>query len=232
MDRLRARGRKAWLHWRGDQLSALALDRLRSSHEADVVGLFVYFGPDSMPGAVHLGLRTLIEEQAASLELPLQGLEAETEAELDTALWERIEVAKPSDLRALAFPWVHRASDHERSSRWASRTQLDALFPLLGSAPSVLSSELLSRGFRSVVNHIDPARVPPHLLGRTYSAPLLEELSPELDPLGQDGAFDTFVCGGPGLIRPISPRLVDMIEAPGGRRAVLGPGPRRAYGDV
>lgn len=232
MERLRAKGRRAWLHWRGDQLSALALETLRSSHEAEVVGLLVSEDLARAEGGVRAELRPLLTEQAASLELPLHWVSPAAEPEREARLQALAEQARALDVRGLALPAVRSTAARARGEAWARGLGLVPVFPLLGEEPARLAQVLIERGFRSVVHEIDLRRLPHHVLGRTYSASLLAELSPELDPLGEDGLFDTFVCGGPGLQRPISPRLMDMIEAEGSYRAVLGPGPKRAYGDV
>lgn len=232
MDRLRAKGRKAWLVWRGDQLSALALERLRTSLEAEVVELLVFEGLDPRAGGVRPELRPLLHEQAASVELPLRVVELPPGEVLEVRLSSLAAEARELGVRALALSPVSSAPARERGERWAGALGLEPLLPLWGEEPRALSRALIDRGFRSVVHHVELSRLAHEVLGRTYSLSLLSELSPEIDPLGEDGSFDTFVCGGPGLLRPISPRLMDMIEAEGAYRAVLGPGPKRAYGDL
>lgn len=227
MDRLRAKGRRAWLYWRGDQQSAIALDRLRARHEAEVVALVSPLGSGPVGEPVSTALRPLIEEQAQSLGLPLHWVEPGEET------WRLVlEEAARGDVRAVAFSCVSSDALRARGQTLAEAAGLEAAFPLYGEAPAELAASLLAAGFRSVVTRIDLDRLAHDRLGRVYSEAFCRELSPELDPLGEDGAFDTFVCGGPGLLRPISPRLLDMVESGREYRAILGSGPKRAYGDV
>ncbi len=184
------------------------------------------------PGTVTPGLRPLLEEQARSLELPLHLVHLHGASSAEQLMLDTLEAAAVKDLRALVFPAARPSSARALGEALAARAGLELLSPLSKDDPSRISQSLLSLGFRSVVNRIDPSRLARDLLGRVYSERFLLELPAGVDPLGEDGAFDTFVCAGPGLLRPISPRLTDMIDEGGELRAVLGPGPQRAYGDV
>jgi uncharacterized protein (TIGR00290 family) len=194
---------KAIVSWSGGKDCLLALDRARD--RCDVVALLTTVTPEFGRVSMH-GVRIeLIEQQAASLGLPLH--------------------------RA-AIPWPCRNEDYERVMRaaWADFQAQGAehvicgdlfledirryreerlfgpaacVFPLWGEGTHSLARAFLDQGYEAVVCCVDTLVLPAAFAGRPYDEFFLADLPPGVDPCGERGEFHTFVHAGPTFARPV-----------------------------
>jgi uncharacterized protein (TIGR00290 family) len=99
------------------------------------------------------------------------------------------------------------------------------LFPLWKRDTSELARDFIDAGFEAILTCVDPRKLDRSFAGRGFDRDLLAELSPEVDPCGENGEFHTFVHAGPIFANriPCSPGVVverdgmvfcDLVPAP------------------
>ena len=217
--------------WSGGKNAAFALDRLRSATGAGVEGLWVWLDRSDHVLGNRVSL-ALIEAQGRSVGLPLRtvSFDASRAGGWDEALADDLKRLHEEGVERLVFGDAQGSSTFERHARLATGLGLEACFPLMDDAPSEVAQAIVASKLRSVLTAVDRSQAPRAWVGRTYSAPLIDEHPEGVHPTGGRGEYHTFACGGPVLQRPVSPQWVDLVETDGWAVAQLAPGAPRGYG--
>lgn len=204
-------GRGAWLAWSGGKNAALALQ----TRPVEGLVLFVDEAGRFPESRVPAALR---EEQVASLGLPAVVVEGRDLTEL-----------RARGARSVVYGDAAGSASRAEHLALAEAVGLQAEFPLEAQAPETLAASL-AETFGAVMTAVDHTRAPRPWIGRTFSPALREEWVDTVHPTGGRGELHTFVCTGPGLRRPLSPRWEDLEHTETWAYAHLVPGPRRGYG--
>ena len=219
--RIASSRRRAWMAWSGGKNAAFALERLREEGFR-IEGLVAWLDADGRLAGSGVPI-DLVREQSESLVLPLV---TAPRARIPEVL-EELSAKGP---RLLAFGDPAGSVDEPEHRELAARNDLEAVFPLFDLEPSVLARRIVQDGFRSVLTAVHRQRTPQAWLGRTFSFALLDEWHMGIHPTGGRDEFHSFVCGGPGFRRPVSPRWVDLDHRGDWLLARMAAGPRRGYG--
>lgn len=191
---------KVVLSWSGGKDSARALYEMRQSHEYEVASLLTSFNGEYDRVTMHGVRRLLIEQQAASLSLPLEPVvlprvasNEEYEAKLQVALV-RLQGA---GISAVAFGDIFLADLRKYREDNLARIGMKAVFPIWGRDTRELTRSFVSLGFQSIVTCVDSKILSKAFAGRMIDASFLAELPPGVDPCGENGEFHSFVFDGP-----------------------------------
>src|SRR5205085_12013809 len=148
--------------------------------------------------------RTLLEQQAASLGLPLEQVVISPGATNDE--YEGKMAATLAALRArvpgldtVVFGDLFLADIRAYRERMLGRIGMRALFPLWLRDTRVLAHEGVRLGYRAVLVCVDADQLAAEFAGREFDADLLRDLPSSVDPCGENGEFHTFVYAGPGF---------------------------------
>ncbi len=186
----------------------MALERLRADPAVDVVALLTTVTGEDDRISVHGVRRVLLHAQAAALGLAVA--EAVLPPSPDNAAYEAVFAEALTQLREAhrgltreAFGDLFLADLRGWREAQLSRLGMTAHFPVWGLPTDWLASDLIARGFRSVLTTVDLARLPASFAGRSYDAELLADLPLDVDPCGENGEFHTFVTDGPGFRYPL-----------------------------
>ena len=208
----------AWMSWSSGKDSALALDVARRDPNVDVVGLLVTVNADADRVAMHAVRRTLLEEQADRLGLPLHVVEIPFpcpnevyEARMATA----VVAAVAAGVGHVVFGDLFLEDVRAYRERALEGSGVAPLFPLWGRRTDALARDMLDAGIRAVVTCVDPRQVPAELAGRSWDADFLADLPAGADPCGENGEFHTFVWDGPGFSSPIEVEVGEVAERDG-----------------
>jgi len=200
--------RSVVLSWSGGKDSSLALQALRADPDVEVVALLtsVTAGYDRI--SIHGVRRTLLEQQSASLGLPLieitltpQCSNADYEAAFQqglAAIRERFPAVTEIAFGDLFLEDVRAYREQALvGSGFAPR------FPLWGTPTTALAARFVADGFVAHLVCVDTEQLDAAFAGRRFDGALLSALPASVDPCGERGEFHTFVSDGPIFQRPI-----------------------------
>ena len=147
---------------------------------------------------------TLLEQQAASLGLPLEQVVISPGATNEqyednmgatlVALRDRV-----PGLDTVVFGDLFLADIRAYRERMLARIGMRALFPLWLRDTPALAHEFVRLGYRAVLVCVDSEQLAAEFAGREFDAELLRGLPSTVDPCGENGEFHTFVYAGPGF---------------------------------
>ena len=209
---------RAWVAWSSGKDGLWALHLARRRPDLEVVGLLTTithtFGRVSMHGV----RECLVQAQAEALDLPLHRVlipypcpSEVYEAEMAKAVAE----AQRGGVTKMLFGDVSLDDVRAYREQKLASTGIEAVFPLWGVDTQALAREMIAAGVRAYLTCLDPRKVSRDLAGRPFDLDLLAELPPEVDPLGENGEFHTFVSAGPMLSSPIGVEIGPPVERDG-----------------
>jgi uncharacterized protein (TIGR00290 family) len=206
------------MSWSSGKDSALALHRVLSAGEVDVVGLLTTVNAEFERVAMHAVRRELLDAQAAALGLPLHVVALPWPC--SNEIYEQLMGAAVADARSggvelMIFGDLFLADVRSYRERMLAGTGLRPLFPLWGRPTAELASELIAAGVRAVVTCVDPAQAPRELCGRWYDEDFLRALPETVDPCGERGEFHTVVLDSPDFSAPIPAAVGETVERDG-----------------
>ena len=192
--------------WSGGKDSCLALYEVQRSSGFAVEALLTTLTRDFDRISMHGVRRALLEDQAASLGIPVREVliskgadNAEYEAEMGAAL----DTARRCGIEAVVFGDLFLADIRAYREKLLIRHGLAGLYPLWGRDTAALIRDFLRLGFKAAVVCVDPAKLDPSFAGRIIDEAFLADLPSAVDPCGENGEFHTFVFDGPNFGTPV-----------------------------
>jgi len=199
----------ALLAWSGGKDSAMALAQLRANEAARVVGLMTTVSASFERVSIHGVRRSLLQAQAAALELPL--FEVPLPADANNEQYESAWAAGLARARAalgpieqLAFGDLFLPDVRAFREQQAARLAYQPMFPLWGRDTSSLARQFIAAGYEAYLVCVDTTQLAADFAGRRFDATLLRDLPATVDPCGENGEFHTCVVAGPIFREPIS----------------------------
>jgi uncharacterized protein (TIGR00290 family) len=196
---------KVMVSWSSGKDSAWMVHVLRSGGIVPAA-LLTTVNRDAARVAMHAVRVSLLEAQAAALDLPLWQVPIPSPCPND--VYERAMAGVVA--RAVAEGFTHMAFGdlfledirRYREERLAG-TGLTPMFPLFGSDTPALARSMIEGGIQARVTCLNPRVLPRAFAGRAFDAAFLDELPPEIDPCGERGEFHTFAWDGPMFRHPV-----------------------------
>ncbi|MEO6525255.1 MAG: ATP-binding protein [Gemmatimonadaceae bacterium] len=196
------------LSWSGGKDSALALQRLRASTEYEVTALLTSVTREYDRISIHGVRRSLLEEQAAALVLPLFEVALEPKSSDDAyqrafrAALDELAASQPA-VHSIAFGDLYLRDVRAYRDNLLADTAFRGLYPLWERPTRELAESFIADGFVATLVCVDGTQIDPSFAGRRFDRALLADLPPTADPCGENGEFHTFVHDGPIYARPI-----------------------------
>lgn len=208
------------LSWSSGKDSAWALHVLRQRGDLEVVGLLTTLNEAFGRVAMHGVRAELLEAQARATGLPLWSVPLPwpcSNDEYEKRMRAVIEKARSAGVTAFAFGDLFLADIRAYRERQLSGTGIEPLFPIWGKPDDTptLARSMIAAGFRATLACVDPRQLPATFAGREFDLQLLDDLSPCVDPCGENGEFHTFCHTGPVFDQPIPVRVGDVVERDG-----------------
>jgi uncharacterized protein (TIGR00290 family) len=195
------------LSWSSGKDSAWALHVLRRSTAYDVVGLLTTFNHAADRVAMHAVRRSLVEQQAAAVGIPLWTVQLPwpcSNSEYDTIMAQECEKAVSKGIAAIAFGDLFLEDVRSYREKQLEGSGLQPLFPIWGSPTRALAQEMIFSGMRAKLTCIDTRKLDSSFAGRDFDQQLLSELPEGIDPCGENGEFHSFVFAAPIFCSPLS----------------------------
>ena len=209
---------RAWMSWSSGKDSTLALHVARTELGLDVVGLLTTVNSTADRVAMHAVRRVLLEQQAASLDLPLHVVDLPWPCPNDVyeqRMAAAIQTARAAGVTHMIFGDLFLEDIRAYREATLADTGMTPVFPLWGEPTDLLSRRMLEAGIKAVLTCVDPRQAPAELVGRWYDDDLLGQLPAKVDPCGERGEFHTFVTDGPGFATPLNVHVGEVVERDG-----------------
>jgi len=200
---------KILLSWSSGKDSAWALHLLNQTHPGCVAALLTTINEAFDRVAMHGVRADVLHAQARAARLPLRIVFIPDKCSNEA--YERRMGSAVTDAIADGFTHVAfgdlflRDIRTYREERLAG-TGLEPLFPLWDLPTRALAEEMIDAGLRARISCIDTRRMDQAFVGREFDRALLADLSPDVDPCGENGEFHTCAYDGPMFAHPL--RLV------------------------
>lgn len=208
---------KVVLFWSGGKDSAMALKRIKENPELELVSLITTFDTSSSEIKYHGVPEVLITQQATLMGLPLIRVYLPENCSNDQyakALDKYFKLFKAKGIEHVAFGDIHLQDIRNYRESLLDEYGLKAYFPLWGEDPLKLLAEFVNSGHRAIITSLDEEKLDLRFLAKEMSLDLVKTM-PEIDILGENGEFHTFVNYGPYFkARVLFSKNVTVSEGP------------------
>jgi uncharacterized protein (TIGR00290 family) len=195
------------MSWSGGKDSCLALRELRKAPDIRVEALLTTVTQDYDRISMHGVRRVLLEQQAASLGLPLHQIyisKGATNEEYEAKTGEVFSIYHDRGIRSVAFGDLFLEDVRAYRERLLTKHGMTGLYPIWGKDTSKLIRDFIEQGFKTILVCVNPAQLDSSFVGRVIDEQFLSDLPPGVDPCGENGEFHTFVFDGPMFQAPVS----------------------------
>jgi uncharacterized protein (TIGR00290 family) len=206
------------LSWSSGKDSAWTLHVLSKLPDVGVKALFTTFNSAADRVAMHAVRRSLVQEQAAAVGLPLWPIELPwpcTNLDYEDLLTPIFKRAIEEGITAVAFGDLFLEDIRAYRERQLAGTGLKALFPLWQRPTGALAKDMIAAGVRARITCVDPTKLDRSFAGRDFDSSFLADLPPSVDPCGENGEFHTFVYESPVFSHPIHVKTGEIVERDG-----------------
>ena len=205
---------KVLLAWSGGKDSALALYELRRAGDYEVTALLTTITRDYDRVCMHGVRRSLLEQQANALGLPLETVFISKNAsndEYESQMRELLTKHLAAGVRSVAFGDIFLKEVRAYRQQKLSIIDMRGLFPLWKRDTAELARAFINLGFKAVIASADSRCFQSGCAGKAFDEPFLAGLPPGVDPCGENGEFHSFVYDGPIFSRPILHTVGEVI---------------------
>jgi uncharacterized protein (TIGR00290 family) len=204
---------KAFLNWSGGKDSALCLHKAKQEG-IKIEALVTTINSSTDRISMHGVRRTLLEQQAAALRLPLYLIELPEQP--DMAAYEQAISQANQLLKAKGF--THALSGDlfledlklYREQLYA-KDGLEYLFPLWKIDIKELIQSFFASGFKALIVCVNAVFLDKSFCGRLLNASFIKDLPANVDVCGENGEYHSFVFDGPIFSQPIAFKKGELI---------------------
>ena len=210
--------KRVLLSWSSGKDCAWALHILRQNKELEVVGLVTTLNAHFDRVAMHGTRRTVLERQAATVDLPLWTVLLPwpcSNAEYEQRMAALCERAVSEGITAMAFGDLFLADVRAYRENQLKSTGIEPIFPVWGLDTTQLAREMISSGLRAKLTCVDTKQLPASFAGRDFDEHLLADLPAGVDPCGERGEFHSCAYAGPMFAAPIALQAGEIVERDG-----------------
>ncbi|MEX2594729.1 MAG: ATP-binding protein [Anditalea sp.] len=203
------------ISWSGGKDSALALWMLQIDEQYEVVGLHTTFGEQTRRVGMHGIHECMIEAQAASIGLPLDKIYYPASGDnhaYEKAIRDYLEELEGKGVKHIAYGDILLEDLKKYREDKLAENGFGGIFPLWKRDTRVLSGEFIRQGFKTKICAADKDKIVEYWIGKDYSLEFLNELSPDVDPCGENGEFHSFCYDGPIFNSPLNIYCKEVVQ--------------------
>ena len=189
-----------FLSWSGGKDSSLALYEIKKANDHSVAALLTTITEDYDRISMHGVRRTLLEQQAEALGLPLKKIlipKDSTNAIYEARMRALLEEGLREGIDTVAFGDIFLEDLKLYREKNLAQLEMTGLFPIWKRDSTELAHTFIDLGFKAVLVCVDTAILDASFAGRPYDRELLRDLPPNVDPCGENGEFHSFAIDGP-----------------------------------
>jgi len=206
---------KVLLAWSGGKDSAMSLYEIQSSGKYEIVSLLTTINQDYDRVSMHGVRRTLVEQQALSLGLPMEKVlvpKTCSNEEYEARMGEVLTRFKQDGINQVVFGDIFLEWVKEYREANLSKLGMKGIFPIWGRDTDELTRSFITLGFQAVITCVDTKVLAQRFLGRMLDGQFLAELPSSIDPGGENGEFHSFVFAGPVFKDRIAYTLGETVQ--------------------
>jgi len=205
---------KVLFAWSSGKDSAMALHELQQGGECEIVGLLTTITEGYERVSIHGVREELLDEQAASIGLPLTKVWIPQESSLDE--YERrmgaaLDPFVSQGVSGVAFGDIFLEDLRKDREDKLARVALAGFFPIWKRDTTELAQRFIGAGFKAIVTCVDTEFLDASFAGRAFDEQLLADLPAGVDPCGENGEFHSFTYDGPIFNSPIACRKGEIV---------------------
>lgn len=192
--------KKVLFSWSGGKDSALALYEINKTDSYEIIGLLTVVTRDYDRVNIHGVRRILVEQQADSLDFPLETIFISKNASMEEYEHETQEVLAKyltAGVSSVVFGDAFLEDVKKYREDQLSKIGMKGIFPIWKRDTHELARTFIKLGFKAVITCVDSKVLDKKFVGRVFNEEFLSELPPSVDPCGENGEFHSFVYDGP-----------------------------------
>lgn len=209
---------KAFVSWSSGKDSAFALHEARRLGLADVVGVLTTITEPYDRVAMH-GVRTaVLDRQISALGLPCVKVplpNACTNEIYESRMAGAIAEIRSHGVEHMVFGDLFLEDIRAYREEKLASAGMEGIFPLWRRDTRKLAHEMIESGIVAHLVCVDPRKLDRRFAGRRFTAAVLEEFPPDVDPCGENGEFHTVVSDGPMFDAAIDVEIGATVERDG-----------------
>jgi uncharacterized protein (TIGR00290 family) len=193
------------MSWSGGKDSCLALYETQQARNYHVTALLTTVTRDYDRISMHGVRRVLLEQQAASLDLPLHTVlisKGASNEEYETELAAALNSYRGTD--CVIFGDLFLEDIRAYRELFLARHSIKGIYPVWQRNTTEFIKEFIDLGFKAVLTCVDAKVLDQAFAGRMIDADFVASLPPNIDPCGENGEFHTFVFDGPNFSAPVN----------------------------
>ncbi len=209
--------KKVILSWSSGKDSYLALQTLLKQG-FEIVALVCVLRDDERV-SVHGIRRTLLQQQASSLGIPLHEINLQKEDRYETEVAKALKEWKDKGINQIAFGDLFLEDIRTWRNNFHKKLGFECLYPIWKKEPKTLAQNLIEDGTKLRLTCVNLKHLDLSFAGRLFDESLLNDLPENVDHCGENGEFHTFVFDGSLFKSPIdfeiSEPVIRKFEDPG-----------------
>jgi len=198
---------KAFFNWSGGKDSALALYHAQKNSKYPIEKLLTNINGKHRRISMHGVREELLEQQAASIGIPLQKIVSPEEPsmqEYEHLMKENLLSLKNESYTHAIFGDIFLEDLKTYREQQLATLGFTAVFPIWKRNSVELIHEFVDLGFKSILVCIKADLLPKEFAGRIIDNNFLKDLPSSIDACGENGEYHSFVFDGPNFSRPIN----------------------------
>jgi uncharacterized protein (TIGR00290 family) len=191
---------KILFSWSGGKDSALALFETKKNKIFEISALLTTLTSDYNRISLHGVRKELLERQAYSLGYPLEIAfisKCASNDEYENEIKKILNKHMGMGVSAVAFGDVDLMDVRKYREKNLKKIGMMGIFPLWKKGAMNIANRFIDLGFKSVITCVDSKVLDPRFVGRDFDKEFLYEIPSEVNPIGENGEFHSFVYDGP-----------------------------------
>jgi len=201
-------------NWSGGKDSALALYKLKQGKEFNVKYLLTTLNAEYKRISMHGVRQELLQQQAASIGLPLVECflpEKATCNDYNSMMRETLMNFIVEGIHYSAFGDIFLEDLRQYRENQLDKIGMKAIFPLWKRNTIEIANEFIDLGFKTIITCVSSKHLDESFVGRTFDRQFIADLPKDVDPCGENGEFHSFVVDGPIFKIPIKYALGEKV---------------------
>jgi len=191
---------KILLSWSGGKDCSLAHYCIQETGVYEIVALLTTITDGYDRVCMHGVRRTLIEQQAESLGLPLQKVyipKDSTSREYESRMKEVLLGYQNENINSAGFGDIFLEDVRRYREEKLAQIGMKAIFPLWKRDTPEVIRGFIDSGFEAIVTCVDSRVLDSSFAGKPINDDFISRLPSHVDPNGENGEFHSFVIDGP-----------------------------------